>query len=124
MNRMPPPKKTLGHMAHSYTLAPAPAPLSEDLPPAGKMRLATFHEQDSLPYGAPAADRWVVTSDGYLVPLVEMKAARHPAEWIMVQPCPYGCGRRHLHGAGEGHRLAHCAGSKVHPWRDLGYWIA
>lgn len=43
--------------------------------------------------------------------------------WKMESLCPYGCGEKHIHGAGEGHRVAHCSVKREHPEKYRGYFI-
>jgi hypothetical protein len=43
--------------------------------------------------------------------------------WKMESLCPYGCGEKHIHGAGEGHRNAHCMVKREHPEKYRGYFI-
>ena len=57
-------------------------------------------------------------------PIAEVVAVRRPARahpWgLYVVACPY-CRRDHRHGAGEGHRVAHCVTSTAESER--GYMV-
>lgn len=45
------------------------------------------------------------------IPVVGATAQQYKGVTLLtLVACPY-CGRRHEHGGGEGHRVAHCGGS-------------
>lgn len=52
--------------------------------------------------GIPVVNTITISDKGYPV----LKCVKRKGLWV-TQPCLY-CGRRHHHGAIEGHRIAHC----------------
>lgn len=61
-----------------------------------------------------------ITIDGYEYPVVECKEYNHGLQWRFY--CRY-CRTYHIHGAGEGHRVAHCHGNDTSPYYKTGYYL-
>jgi len=60
--------------------------------------------------------------DGRKFPIIWRKKGKEETD-----PCPY-CGKKHIHGTAEGHRIAHCVGKrlerKIIPTDQMGVYLS
>jgi hypothetical protein len=93
----------------------------EDLPERGNVTIFRSGGPDNKFHMAQT--RYSAIFDDYSVSPAVIMLLTKGGLWKMESLCPYGCGEKHIHGALEGHRKAHCTVKREHPEKYRGYFI-